>query len=129
MKKLLLLFCLSLTAVLLFAQDTIPPPPVINPFPEGETSVSELIGMYEILYSALIVLWGYIGRLFKFTANVKSYVFVVLAGGIVLAIAFVWLGFSSVFPLVFSFLGAIGIYDIFLKPAGVSGEKIAGFRK
>lgn len=123
MKRLFLLFTLMFIVAFVFGQDSTDT--VVNPFPGGETSVTELVSMYDVLYTALVVIWGYIGRLFKFTANTKSYVFIVLAGAIVLAIAFIWLGFSEVFPLVFSFLGAIGIYDIFLKPLGADGQKVA----
>ncbi len=87
-----------------------------NPFPDGTASLGKLVDMYDLLYGALVIIWGYIGKALKLDTKVPNYVFVVLAGGIVLAIAFVLLGFSNVFPLIFSFLSAIGVYDLLFKP-------------
>jgi|GEM_PF-5587031 len=87
-----------------------------NPFPDGTTSVGQLVSMFDVLYGALVIVWGYIGKALNLKSKVPNYVFVVLAGGVVLAVAFVALGFSQIFPLIFSFLSAIGVYDLLFKP-------------
>jgi len=94
-----------------------------NPvFPGGETDSVELLNIYNAIYSALVIVWGYVARLFKINVSANKYIFVVLAGGLVLGGAFYALGFSEVFPLVFSFLASIGVYDLFLKPAGLTNK-------
>ncbi len=118
--KLLLIFlgafALALLPLLAMAQAVDTTGIAENPFPGGTASVGKLVDMYNILYGALVIVWGYVGKVFRLDAKVPHYVLVVLAGGIVLAIGFVMLGFSSVFPLIFSFLSAIGVYDLVFKP-------------
>lgn len=83
-----------------------------------EATTESLLKAYNILYGALVIIWGYVGKLLKLNAKVPHYVFVVLAGGLVIAGAFVIFGFGKAIPLLFTFLSAIGIYDLILKPAG-----------
>lgn len=73
----------------------------------------------EILYGALVIVWGYLakflGKYLPALDRVQT-VFRVLAGGVVLAAAFITFGWGQVLPLLFSFLSALGVYDLFLKP-------------
>ena len=82
--------------------------------------VGDLIRESEALFGAMVILWGYVSRLIGKNApaieKIKP-VFKVAAGGVVLIVAFVSFGFSDVFPLVFTFLASLGVYDLFLKPA------------
>lgn len=98
---------------------------VDNPF--DPLSLDSLLNTYQLLYGALVILWGYIAKAFGLKVSNRNFVFTVLAGGIVLAGGFLVAGIGKVLPLLFSFLGAIGIYDLILKPTGmvVPGRKVA----
>jgi len=84
-----------------------------------KANLSDLLANAETLFGALVILWGYVvkflGTRVPALEKVQT-VFKVLAGAVVLAAAFVTFGFSEVFPLVFSFLASMGVYDLFLKP-------------
>lgn len=75
-----------------------------------------LLQWYNLLYGGLVIIWGFVAKAVGLKTKFPQFVFVIVAGGAVLAAAFVALGFSKVFPLVFSFLSAIGLYDIIFKP-------------
>lgn len=115
MKILFTLFLLCLATVACFAQT---PEPIGN-FEDGVT-VPELVSTYNAIYMALIVVAGYVLKLFKvkydWSLPGKRLPWIIAAVGLVLGVAFVQAGFSTVLPLLFSFLGAIGFYDIILKP-------------
>jgi len=81
-----------------------------------EPKLDTLLNVYNVLYGALVIVWGYIGKALNLKAKVGNFVFVVVAGGVVLAGAFVAFGFAKAFPLALTFLSAIGVYDIFFKP-------------
>lgn len=87
-----------------------------NPAFNQDPTVAILLEWYHYLYGALVIVWGYIAKVFNRSQKIP-FIFVVVAGAAVIGGAFYVLGFSKVFPLIFSFLGAIGIYDIILKPA------------
>lgn len=87
-----------------------------GPFLNEPLTLNKLVSWYDAIYGALVLLWGFVARtLGKSVANVPK-ALVVAAGGAVLAAAFVLAGWSSVLPLLFAFLGAIGVYDLFIKP-------------
>lgn len=75
------------------------------------------LNWYNILYGGLVIGWGYLAKVFGIKTKPGNYVFIVAAGGLVLAGGFLALGFSKAFPLVFSFLSAIGVYDLIFRPA------------
>lgn len=81
-----------------------------------EPKLAQLLNAFNILYGALVIVWGYVAKSFKLQAKVSNFVFVVLAGGVVLAGAFIAFGFAKALPLAFTFLSAIGIYDLLIKP-------------
>ncbi len=81
-----------------------------------EPRLDTLLNAYNILYGALVIVWGYVAKAFKLNAKFSNFVFVVLAGGVVIGGAFIGFGFTKAFPLVLTFLSAIGIYDILFKP-------------
>ncbi|MFM9952407.1 MAG: hypothetical protein ACKV1O_31040 [Saprospiraceae bacterium] len=84
-----------------------------------DPTLGKMINSYEAIFGALVILWGYLAKLFKLSPTLKNnFVFVVLAGGIVLGGVFIYAGWSKTLPLVFSFLSAIGIFNLILKPAG-----------
>lgn len=81
-----------------------------------DPTVKNMVDVYNILYGALVIAWGYIAKLIGLKGKVGNFVFIVLAGGVVIAGGFVAFGFGKAFPLLFSFLSAIGVYDIIFKP-------------
>lgn len=88
-----------------------------GPFLEAPLTLTKLLSWYDALYGALVLIWGFVTRSLGKPFQQVPKALVVAAGGAVLAAAFVLAGWSNVLPLLFAFLGAIGIYDIFLKPA------------
>ncbi|MCA9366780.1 hypothetical protein KC887_00745 [Candidatus Kaiserbacteria bacterium] len=106
----LLLFAVSLTAQ---AVDTTG---LANNPIYTEPRLDKLLNAFNVLYGALVIVWGYVAKSFNLNAKVNNFVFVVLAGGIVLGGAFIAFGFAKALPLAFTFLSAIGIYDLLVKP-------------
>ena len=88
-----------------------------KPFFDEPVTVEKMLNWYNLLYGALVIVWGYVAKAFKLKKGKIPFVFVVVAGAAVIAGVFIAVGFSQALPLLFGFLGAIGIYDIFLKPA------------
>ncbi len=83
-----------------------------------DPTLNRMVSTYDAIYGALVILWGYLGKAFGLKTKFgKNYIFVVLAGGIVLGGVFLQAGLSEGFGLMFSFLNAIGIYDLIFKPA------------
>lgn len=87
-----------------------------GPFLEEPLTLTKLLSWYDALYGALIIIWGFVYRSLGKPLERIPKALVVAAGGGVLAAAFVLAGWSSVLPLLFAFLGAIGVYDLFIKP-------------
>lgn len=80
------------------------------------TTLHGMLNWYNALFGALVLVWGYIAKGFGLKAKVNNFVWVVVAGAVVIGATFLAIGVTKAIPLLFSFLGAIGIYDIFLKP-------------
>ncbi|MEO0339209.1 MAG: hypothetical protein AAF242_08335 [Bacteroidota bacterium] len=122
-KKLLLLFnvlALCLMGTTLLAQG----PPVDTtgldawkPF-DGVITVDKMHEVYYILYSALVIVWGYVAKAFNLKSKKIPFVFIVAAGGLVAGGVFAVNGLGAI-PLIISFLVSLGLFDLFLKPAGV----------
>lgn len=87
-------------------------------------NADELLNIYNAIYGALVILWGFIAQAFGLKDKVKSFVFVVVAGGLVLAGGFVAFGVMDFLPLAITLIGSLGLYDIFkgLKKAGTKKE-------
>ena len=116
-KRLFLLFTFLTAFALVFAQTVDTTGLVTNPVFD-EPSISKMVSAYDAIYGALVIIWGYVGKAFGLKTKLgKNYIFVVLAGGIVMGGVFLQAGLSQGFGLVFSFLNAIGIYDLIFKPA------------
>lgn len=116
--KLLVAVALAMIVNVLFSQ-TVDTTGVSTTTVFTDPTLGKMITSYEALYGALVILVGYLGKLFKLPDFLKNnYVFVVAAGGIVLGGVFFTAGWSTTLPLVFSFLSAIGIFDLILKPTG-----------
>ena len=65
-RKTLLLF--SFLMLLCFAaySQTVDTTGITDPiFPGGETTVGQLVNIWTVVYGAIIILWGYIARIFK----------------------------------------------------------------
>lgn len=86
-----------------------------NPFDEPVT-IDNLMKAYHAIFGALVILWGYIARLLGWNTNKVPFVFVVVAGGAVIAGAFVALGLAKATPLIITFFLSLGLFDTFLKP-------------
>ena len=89
-----------------------------DPFEEPVT-VENLMKAYHAIFGALVILWGYVARLFGWNTGKAPFVFVVVAGGAVIAGAFVALGLAKAAPLIITFFLSLGLFDTILKP----GEK------
>lgn len=87
-----------------------------KPFADGVT-LDGLNEIYNVLFGAIVIVWGYVAKAFGFKSKSKvPFVFVILAGALVAAGAFVFAGFEAV-PIVITFFISLGIFDLILKPA------------
>lgn len=86
-----------------------------NPF-ENPVTVGDLQEAYNAIFGALVIVWGYVARLFGWRSQKVPFVFVVAAGGAVIAGVFLALGWADAIPLVISFFLSLGIFDTVLKP-------------
>ena len=106
-KLLFLLMPLMLISAWAFAQSTLPPVDTTgltrwNPF-DGPVTVGKLLEIFNPLYGAIVIIWGYVAKLLKLKSDKVPFVFVVLAGGLVAGGVFLTQGFSAV-GIVISFL-------------------------
>lgn len=82
-----------------------------------DPSLAKLVNTYHLIFGALVVIWGFVAKGFGLKTKMKNnFVFVVLAGAVVIGGVFVTAGWSSAVSLLFPFLGAIGFYDLIFKP-------------
>ena len=86
-----------------------------QPF-EGPITVDKLLNIFDPLYGGLVIVWGYVAKAFNLKSKKVPFVFVVLAGALVAAGVFLTQGVSAI-GLIISFFAALGIFDLFLKPA------------
>lgn len=117
MKKLLLLVITVITSITsitpLLAQDVVE-------FPDISTLTPETIfhATVDPVYSALVVLFGYIGGFIPGVKKLNTYLRV-LAFGLVAGLGFYLFGGASIWKVALSFLISTGlVYDGFLKPLG-----------
>ena len=130
MKKLILLNVLMISLVFAASGQVVDTTGISeNPF-DGGVTTTKLLSVFNVVYSALVILIGYAVKIFKVKYDLnlpsKRIPWVILAAGLVLAIAFISAGFMETLPALFSFLGAIGIYDFILKPAGLTVRTPSG---
>jgi hypothetical protein len=84
-----------------------------TPGPDDPPTVKSYSEWYMLIYGALILLFGEIGKIFGWKNAVPKYkyVFVVIAFGVVAGAGFLWHGMS--FLMVFLTLAStLGIYDV-----------------
>lgn len=117
-KFLLLLVPLLLVSAFTMAQ--VPPVDTTgldswNPF-DGPITVTKLLEIFNPLYGAIVIIWGYVAKTLKLKSSKVPFVFVVLAGGLVAGGVFLTQGFSAV-GIVISFFASLGVFDLFIKPA------------
>ena len=127
MKKLILLSIVMISLVFAASGQVVDTTGISeNPF-DGGVTTTKLLSVFNVVYSALVILIGYVVKIFKvkydFNLPSKRIPWVILAAAVVLAIAFISAGFMETLPALFSFLGAVGIYDFILKPAGIVIKK------
>lgn len=96
-----------------------------NPFQEPVT-VESLTKAYNAIFGALVILWGYVARFIGWKTDKVPFVFVVVAGGAVIAGVFVALGLAKAAPLIISFFLSLGVFDTILKPGEKVGKKLIG---
>ena len=128
MKTLLRAICtlsLLFLAVFVFAQtiDTTGLDAYV-PF-DGDITVDELKTNFNLIFSALVIIWGYVAKAFGLKTQKTPFVLVVLAGAAVLAGLFLAMGWSQAIPLAISFLLSLGLFDTIFKPI----ERIAKRRE
>lgn len=124
LKKTVLLFTLAVLAlpVVIFGQIVDTSGLANNPV-FVDPSLSKMVNTYHAVFGALVIIWGYVAKALGLKHRFKNnFVFVVVAGAVVIAGVFIQAGWVSGFSLVFPFLGAIGFYDIIFKP----GERLLG---
>ena len=77
----------------------------------------EKANMYaNVLFSALVIVWGYVARALKIKYKPGNFVFIVIAGGIVIGGIFVAVGWAKALPLSLSLLASLGVFDAILRP-------------
>lgn len=108
--RLILTFVLAFIVLIAFGQ--IPDTTLINDGLGEAPNVESLANIYYAIYGALVFIWGFIAKAFGLNKKVKSFVFVVIAGGLVLAGGFVYFGVLEFIPTAIALLGTLGIYDI-----------------
>ena len=84
-----------------------------TPGPDDPPTVASYSNWYMVIYGALILLFGELGKIFgwKNALPKYKYVFVVIAFGVVAGAGFIWHGMS--FLMVFLTLASsLGIYDV-----------------
>jgi hypothetical protein len=82
-----------------------------------DPDLSNMLNAYHLIFGSLVVIWGFVAKGFGLKSKMKNnFVFVVLAGAVVIGGVFVTAGWSSAVSLLFPFLGAIGFYDLIFKP-------------
>jgi len=104
---------IAISAVRLSAQDVVE-------FLDISTLTPETISHATVdpVYSALVVLFGYIGGFIPGVKKLNTYLRV-LAFGLVLGLGFYLFGGASIWKVALSFLISTGlVYDGFLKPLG-----------
>ena len=79
--------------------------PFLNP------SVEKFVQWYHWLYSAILIVVGWLGKYIKLFRNVPNYYWVVLVAGFVIAGIFVVLGFGNGLTYVIPFALATNLYD------------------
>jgi uncharacterized membrane protein len=110
-----------IASVALTAQGEVEIPVPIEP---GVT-VGVLLDWYNALYGVLVLIAGYLVPFIPGAAKLGKKVFAIAAAGLVLLVVFVTLGLSSSgFGLALTFLAASGVYDYFLKPAGLKSPPL-----
>lgn len=82
-----------------------------------ENITPEKANLYaNVIFSALVIVWGYIARALKIKYKPGNFVFVVIAGGIVIGGIFVAVGWAKALPLALSLLASLGVFDAILRP-------------
>jgi hypothetical protein len=79
-----------------------------------------MVEIYQVVYGALVILFGYVAKFFGWKIKNQSLIFTIIAGGIVIAGAFVLFGFGNVLPLVLHF-GIHWILQCYFEPVGIEG--------
>lgn len=89
-----------------------------------DTELTGFLNWYNALYGAIVILMGFLHNWIPvLTAVSEKWVRVALAG-VIVAIIFLLNGVGDGLSLAFTFLSAVGIYDIFLKRAGLKSPPI-----
>lgn len=92
----------------------------------GESLTLEDLQKYmNEFYAAIVIIWGYLARWLKVKKSPMPFVFVVVAGGLVIGWAFVAFGGAQVKPLIISFLASLGTYSAVLRPIENSAKAVS----
>ena len=82
----------------------------------SDITVEDAIKWANALYMALVIVWGYFARAFKFKVKPGNFVFVVIAGGVVIGGTFIAMGWAKAVPIALSLLASLGVFDAILRP-------------
>lgn len=86
---------------------------VTIPIPDAP-EVTQLTNWYNYIYALLVMLWGVIAKLAGWKVERGTLVLTVIAGGVVMATAFIWFGVMDSIPALVMLLSSMGIYDTIL---------------
>lgn len=98
-------------------------PPLIGP----ESPLTDLLAWTDLVYSAIVILLGYVSNYVP-GLNKMAPAWRVVAIGLIVAAMFVLMGGSNAFSLLFSYLAATNFYELILKfivPESLSGKRVS----
>lgn len=113
----LLLAALIFAPLMLLAQVVVPDTTGIATVEFTDLTADQALNYTNVIFMALTIIWGYLARAFKIKVKPGKFVFVVVAGGIVIGGAFVFMGWAKVVPLALSLLASLGVFDAILRPS------------
>jgi hypothetical protein len=70
----------------------------------------------NLIYGALVILFGYVARAFKIKTKPGNWVFVIIAIGVVLGGVFVAMGWAKTLEIAITLFASMGIFDAILRP-------------
>jgi uncharacterized BrkB/YihY/UPF0761 family membrane protein len=98
-------------------------PPLIGP----ESPLTDLLAWTDLVYSAIVILLGYVSNYIP-GLNKMAPAWRVVSIGLIVAAMFVLMGSSNAFSLLFSYLAATNFYELILKfivPESLSGKRVS----
>jgi len=70
----------------------------------------------QFVFGAIVIIWGYIAKAFKLKPRNVDFVFVVVAGGVVVGGVFIAAGWAQALQIAVSLFVSLSVYRVVLKP-------------